>query len=502
MKRLFLKASVAAVAASMLVAGNAAAADMTVATASMPRSLANPLGDASHSGRWLFQLAFDPVTYGTSEGTKPGLAVSWKNTSPTTWELKVRKNAVFHDGKQLHSSDIADLINWLNTDEGKAKGINTLRNMANIIAARVIDDETLEVTTKTPDPMVPPLLGGLYVVNMKLFKDIGYDGITTKPIGTGPYKSIKWEKDIIEVEPHTAGWQVGKIGHMIVRELPEVAARMSAFESHQIDLALEVSPEARDRIEAAGGKLIVSSTPQNINLMFFQNRPGTPLHDVRVRQALNYAVNKEAFVSTILGGLSVPAGQPAARSVNGYNPDVKPYPYDPEKARQLLAEAGYGNGLKLEAEAVVNVAERREIYSQVALDAAKVGVEITINEITLPDLIGKVRDTTKMAALFGFNYGSEPTMDVMRSINALHSCNTGTKWTCFPEIEPTIKAANEEFDEVKRRKMLMEINKYYHENASAIFLYEEVQIDAVSNKVKGYAPNNRVINWEGISIEG
>ena len=489
-------------AASMITVGGASAAEMTVATASMPRSLANPLGDASHSGRWLFQLAFDPVTYGADSGTVPGLAVSWKNTSPTTWELKVRQGVTFHDGKALHASDIADLINWLNTDEGKAKGINTLRNMSNIVAARVIDDATLEVSTKTPDPMVPPLLGGLYVLNMKLFNDLGYDGITTQPVGTGAYKSVKWEKDIIEVEPHASGWRPGKIDKLIVRSLPEVAARMSAFESKQVDLAFEVSPETRSRIEAAGGKLVVSSTPQNINLMFFQNRPGTPLHDVRVRQALNYAVNKQAFVDAILGGLTVPAGQPAARAVNGYNSDVAAYPYDPDKARQLLAEAGYGNGLELLAEAVVNVAERREIYTQVALDAAKVGVKITINEITLPDLIGKVRDSTKMAPLFGFNYGSEPTMDVMRSINALHSCETATKWTCFPEIQPTIKAANEEFDENKRREMLKQINKHYHDNASAIFLYEEVQIDAVSNKVSGYAPLNRVINWHDLTIGG
>jgi len=236
--------------------------------------------------------------------------------------------------------------------------------------------------------------------------------------------------------------------------------------------------------------------------MFFQNRPGTPLHDVRVRMALNYAVDKEAFVDTILGGLTVPAGQPAARSVNGYNPTIKAYPYDPAKARQLLAEAGYGNGLELKAEAVVNVAERREIYSQVALDAAKVGVKITITEITLPDLIKRVRDTSKLASLFGFNYGSEPTMNVMRSLNALHSCNTRTKWTCFPDIEATIKAANQEFDVDKRREMLKQINQHYHDQASAIFLYEEVQIDAVANKVKGYAPNDRIINWADMTVDG
>jgi peptide/nickel transport system substrate-binding protein len=145
MKKYLLSVLMPFAAASMITVGGASAAEMTVATASMPRSLANPLGDASHSGRWLFQLAFDPVTYGADSGTVPGLAVSWKNTSPTTWELKVRQGVTFHDGKALHASDIADLINWLNTDEGKAKGINTLRNMSNIIAARVIDDATLEV---------------------------------------------------------------------------------------------------------------------------------------------------------------------------------------------------------------------------------------------------------------------------------------------------------------------------------------------------------------------
>lgn len=255
MKNCLRKALVPFVAVSMLAGGGSAgAAELIVGSASMPRSLANPLGDGSHSGRWKFQLAFDPVTYGTSTGTQPGLGVAWKNTSPTTWELKVRKDAVFHDGKPLHSSDIADLINWLNTKEGKAKGINTLRNMSNIIAARVIDDETFEVTTKTPDPMVPPLLGGLYVVNMKVFNDLGYDGIANNPVGTGPYKSIKWTNDIIEVEPHKAGWRPGKIDKLTMRALPEVAARLSAFESNQIDLAFEVSPEARPRVEAAGGR--------------------------------------------------------------------------------------------------------------------------------------------------------------------------------------------------------------------------------------------------------
>jgi ABC-type transport system substrate-binding protein len=100
------------------------------------------------------------------------------------------------------------------------------------------------------------------------------------------------------------------------------------------------------------------------------------------------------------------------------------------------------------------------------------------------------------------NFGSEPTMDVMRSLNALHSCQADTKWICFPEIEPTIKAANEEFDVAKRLEHLKRINRFYHENAPAIFLYEEVQVDAVKRRVQNYRPENRYIFWHDITVQG
>ena len=495
----------AGVAAAALLAGTGHAAELRTGHSSLPKGLGNPLTDASHSSGFAFMAAYDYLTYGTKDGPQPGLALSWRNLTPTTWEMKLRPNVKFHNGNTFSATDVADLANWLNTDEGKAKGANIVRNMPTITGARVIDANTVEITTRLPDPMAAALIATMKIVDMKHMKDVTWDNYGKNPVGTGPYKPVSWRADVVELEAFKQGWRPGKIDKLTLRELPETPARAQAFESDQIDLAFEVVPDARERIERANGKIVISDTPQVINLVFFQNKDGNwPVKDARVRQALNYAVNKQAYVEHILKGTSRPAGQPAASSVNGFDSTIKPYPYDPAMAKKLLAEAGFPNGFKLMGEVVANVADRRELYQAVANDLRQIGVDAQIQEITLPALLERVANTSKFgdAQVFSFNFGSEPTMDVMRPLNALHSCKTTTKWICFPELQDTIDAANQEFDTKKRTELLHKIMKHYHEQAAAIYLYEEIQIDAVKNRVRNYRPVNRYINWHEIEIAG
>jgi len=498
MKRILL-ATVASVAVSV----GASAAELRVGNATLPAGLGNPLIEAAHSSNFAYTTVFDFLTYGTRLGPQPGLAVSWKNTSPTTWELKIRPNVKFHNGNPLTANDVGELINWMNTTDGKVKSNNVLRNMANVVAARVVDGSTVVVESKTPDPMIPALLATLKVMDMKQFKEIGWENLGRNPNGTGPYRATSWTAQKVDLVPFKEGWRPGKIDKITLNALPEVASRIQAFQSDQIDIALEIITDAKERIEAANGTLHISTAPQVINLMIFQNKP-SPVADVRVRRALNYAVDKEKYVSTIMKGTVKVASQPAASTVNGYDDTIKPYSLDLAQAKKLLTEAGFPNGMTLQAEVVTTSADRRDLYQAVALDLQKVGVNVVMREITLADLLQKVRDTSKFGevTLWGMNFGSEPTMDVMRSLNALHSCNADTKWICFPEIEPTIKAANEEFDPAKRLDMLKKINRFYHDNAPAIFLYEDAQIDAVKKRVQNYRPENRYIFWHDISVQG
>ena len=102
--------------------------------------------------------------------------------------------------------------------------------------------------------------------------------------------------------------------------------------------------------------------------------------------------------------------------------------------------------------------------------------------------------------MFVFNFGAAPSGDMMRPINSFHSCGAPRKWTCFPEIEATIKMVNEEFDPAKRAAGLREVALYYHENAPAVWLFEQVELDAVSPRVQNYRNENWIISWTDMEL--
>jgi peptide/nickel transport system substrate-binding protein len=493
-----------AVGAVFGFAGFAAADELIVGHSSLPAGLGNPLLDTSHSGGFVFGTVYDRLTTSDKNGPQPSLALSWQvnETDRTKWTMKLRPGVKFHNGDAFNAEDVAGLLTWLASDEGRAKAAGIARNLRNFAGARVIDEMTVEVSSKTPDPLLPAILGVIKILDWQHTQDVGFENVGTNPNGTGPYRSLSWTNDAVEVGRFADAWRPGQIDKVTFRFVPDVSARVAAFESDQIDLAFQLVGDNRAAVEASGGKLVVSPGTATSILHFFSNAEG-PVADARVRQALNYGANMQAFVDTVMGGLTATTGQPGTPSINGYQADIKPYPYDPDKARALLAEAGYADGLEIIADSVTAQGDWRDIVQHVSGQLARIGVKMTVREITLPELIGRVRDSSKFgeSRMFSFNYGSEPTMDIMRSINGLHSCNSLPKWTCFPEIEDTITAANGEFDTVKRAALLRKIAQFYHDTAASLFLFDSVDMDAVKDYVKDYRPVNRIINWHEVRMD-
>ncbi len=498
----FLAGAAATAALAYATLGAAGAAELRIGHSAMP-NLGNPLCCTSNSQGYALQLAYDHMVYMDSEGApQPGLFSEWKNINQTTWQVKLRPNVKFHNGKTLTADDIAGQLTYLLTDEGQAKAVAISRNVPALATAKAIDASTIEITTKTPDVVFIQQLGSLKGMDWKHFADVGYEGYATKPVGTGPYAPTNWQQDKIELVAFKEGWRPGKIDKVMMVALPELAARVSAFASNQIEVAMQINADSKKAIETAGGKFFTAPAPSNLTMMFMSTRQGSPVADVRVRKALNMGIDRQRYLDGIVGeGVTVATSQPAPKGVRGWQADIKPYPFDQAAAKKLLTEAGIPNGLKIVAEAVVNTSEQADIYQAVANDLSKMGVQMEIRSITLADLVSKARALKPVdGELVSFDMGAFPTIDMMRSINALHSCKGTTKWTCFPDIEPTITAANTEFDLKKRDEHLRKIAQYYHDMAPALFLHEQFQLDAVSNKVKGWKPVNWVINWHDLTM--
>lgn len=167
----------------------------------------------------------------------------------------------------------------------------------------------------------------------------------------------------------------------------------------------------------------------------------------------------------------------------------------------MLSAAGYSNGLKAIAEVVLTSSDTKNVLEKVAADVAKVGITLEMRLITLADLSARSAGTKPYEGEMHIsNYGSNPAMDMMRPINAFHSCRNVRKWTCFPEIQPDIEAANAEFDVAKRNALLRKIALYYHEQAPDIFLFEQFQLDAVRSRVQNFRNDNWRVNWEAITV--
>lgn len=281
--------------------------------------------------------------------------------------------------------------------------------------------------------------------------------------------------------------------------MPEIAARVQALQSNQIDIGLVLSPDSRRAVEDGGGKVVISPTSNVMTLMLHSVQDG-PLQDVRLRRALNYAVNKQAFVDEVMGGVTKVSGQPATRSMNGYQPGIVAYPYDPDKAKQLLAEAGFPNGLKLSAEIITTQGEFRDVYQHVANNLSAVGIELELKVISTPQLIKKILKRSPWEGdAHSMQYEGYPTADAMRAMNT-HSCLFFNPWTCDQRIQPTITAANQEFDLAARGDLVAKVMQFYHDEATALYLYDRVQIDGLSSRVQNYQVVDRTINWHEIEL--
>ena len=340
--------AVAVAAAVFSTAQAAEAQTITVAVQQNPLQL-DPILQARNVAYRTLPNVFETmiaVDHQNNETLIPGLATSWQRIDDATMELTLRRGVLFHDGTEMTAEDVVFSFSEARISDGQP-GADIFREFHGTIAeVWSVDDYTVRVRTTQPDPILERRLASwaTQIVSRDAFEAAGsWDAWQFAPVGTGPYRIVDYvPNEQLVLEAHDEYWGEGPNAERVVfAVVPDLSARTAGLLAGDYDIITEVTADQIEGIESTDGFHVVGGTIRNHQLvMFDQDNP--ILRDARIRQALGLAIDRELLVDTIWQGrIEVTNGLqwPAYGAL--YGPDRQPPDYDPERARALLAEAGY-----------------------------------------------------------------------------------------------------------------------------------------------------------------
>jgi peptide/nickel transport system substrate-binding protein len=275
----------------------------------------------------------------------PELAESWKPLDDLTWEVKLRQGVKFHNGEALDANAVKATL-----DRVKEPGATHVSGGFTTIAeVTAVDPYTVRITTKKSDPLLPSRLAqwGAQILPPAYFKEAGAEGIARKAIGTGPYRFGEWRKDdrlVLEANPDYWGKEA-EFEKVIFRPIPDEFARVSALSAGEVDVVVNIPVDFTDQVNDADSTYVAETLASATDVFVLGN--DKPLQSQKVRLALNLAIDRQKLVDTLFKGFAKPIAQGAAPTDFGYNPNIGLYPYDPARAKELLAEAGYPDGFSV-----------------------------------------------------------------------------------------------------------------------------------------------------------
>lgn len=269
-----------------------------------------------------------------------------------TWEFKIREDAVFHDGTPVTAEDVAWSLTRVMTDESSSDYMN----FSPLAEAVAVDDYTVHVVSDDPYPIMLQLLckGGAAVLPKAYFEENGEEAWLANPIGSGPYQLTEYVKDDhVTLVPFADyyGEQNPDWEEVIFRVVPESSTRVGELIAGNVDAVNMVIPTEWERVNGNEGTAVVNGPSTRVYQLALKTDKG-PTADLRVRQAIDLAIDDQTIMDTILQGAGTPMLTRVPSGVNGCNEDlVGKYNYDPERAKELLAEAGYPDGFSMKIEA-------------------------------------------------------------------------------------------------------------------------------------------------------
>lgn len=448
--------------------------EITIALGEEPRTLAS-WNAYSNDGHPILRNVGEALLNRDPETAElvPELATEWSQVDDLNWSFTLREGVKFHNGKDFNAQAAADALNYV-LDADNAFPMRTF--LGPNVTFTATDEFTLNAETETPDPILPTRLYFVTIPEPSQIKDdpAAYE---TNPIGTGPYKFVSWERGqniVLEANPDWWGLtdtddargtqEIQKATYLF---RPETAVRAAMVGQGEADLVNRITTEQCDDSPKC------ESTPTVEMVLLRLDTPNPTLGDLRIRQAISMAFDKDVVMNDLGGGGDL-FGQIVGSAAVGYA-DLEPYPYDPEKAKELVAEAA-ADGVDVTVPLQVNA---REGY----ILRANEQIQYIADQLVAIGLTGATSGMYETAAfeeqwtmgydnippergLLGLQQHGNELMDFSQSIAGYYSCDGATSAFCDPELDKMYVEANAATGDDRQAKLA----------AIAEFVYDEVPV--------------------------
>lgn len=423
-------------------------------------------------------------------GVTPGMVAKWEKVDDLTWKFTLVKGATFHNGEPINSAAVKFSFDRLMSDALKSPHKGKLTIFKGV---EVIDDLNFKMSTSQPyAPGLYMLAQYLFVVPPAYVQKVGDAEYNLNPVGSGPYKLEKWNKgqDIVMTAYDKYYGPKPAYKKLVFKGVPEEASRIASLLTGEADVISGVPVHQRKKI-ADSGKTYLTDQMGSMNYLGL-NTYEKPFSDVRVRQAVNMSVNRPLINKALFGDKAILCAGPISPRTFGADPALKPYPYDPTKAKQLLAEAGYPNGFETRLAFGTYMPQIQEQAEAITADLAKVGIKVTLEPYERAVMWDKYKN--KQHAMFIYFWDDAPEPD--RYMYSLFHSKSRDYYYKNEKVDQLLDQGRSTMDPAARAKVYNELDRLLYQDAPWVYLYVIPEVYGVANSVdyKGLRDGYLIMN--------
>ncbi|MDX1466823.1 MAG: ABC transporter substrate-binding protein [Halomonas sp.] len=436
----------------------------------------------------LSHMTFDPlVRWNKDLSFEPRLATDWEQVDDTTMRMTLRDDVTFHSGNAFTAEDVV----W--TIERLKRSPDFKAIFEPIASVTAVDDTTVEITTTKPYPLLLNLATYVFPMDSAFYSGTDEDGDPKDEIvkngnsfasshlsGTGPYVVTERQQGVrIAFERFDDYWDEdspGNVDEIVMTPISENATRVAALLSGDVDFIAPVPPNDLERVREDEDVQLVTMSGTRIILFHMNQERVEAFQDPRVRQAFAYAINQEGIADRLMKGFATPAAQFSPEGYAGHVESLEPR-YDLEKAKQLMADAGFADGFEITMMAPNNrYVNDAKIAQAVAAMLARINVTVDLKTLPKAQYWGEFDDRVADMMMIGWHADTEDSANFHEYLTACPDADTGAGQYnagnyCNPELDQLVAEANLEVDLEKRAEMLQQVEQALYDDAAFVPLH-------------------------------